>query len=262
VTDGCLSSHLDSPYFWLYGRLLDDIVELSEVCNTEESQSSIWFSIRYCFTMSENHRLETFGKWERQFRAPNTNKFFWEHFISTITCGSSNAYDEDSIMRLLADFRSRSPRNLPLLAKSCFACLFILPLAISTWTRDGLIQRILIYWCFPVVAISSMWYWCFQLMPKFMFQQGWQDLGVGDGFLKTDFENMELRRLARLRSGSLALVPEASCIGDQVWKCKGGIVPLVLRPNGDDFEMVGECYSARETGVEPAKAADSVIRLI
>jgi hypothetical protein len=120
----------------------------------------------------------------------------------------------------------------------------------------------MLYWCFPVVAVSSMWYWCFQLVPNFMFQTGWEEYGVEDGFLKVDFDHMELRKMARLNSGALALVPEASYIGDQVWICKSGIVPLVLRPNGNDFEMVGECYCATVKAVERLKSTKSVIRLI
>ncbi|KAH7152579.1 heterokaryon incompatibility protein-domain-containing protein [Dactylonectria macrodidyma] len=256
------SSHRYSPYIWLSGRCVDNIGELGEVCDTEKAQSSIWFSIRYSFTMSENHRLEIFGKWERQFRIHTPDESFWENFISTVTCGSSNTYVEDSIMRLLTNFRSRSWRNLPTLVKSIFVCLFILPLAIVAWTGSGIVNRIMIYWCFPVVAISSMWYWCFQLTPNFMLQEGWEDHGVEDGFLKSDFDNMELRRLARLTSGSLALVPEASCIGDQIWSCKGGTVPLVLRSKGYDSEMVGECYLATATAAERLMPADSLIRLI
>lgn len=55
-------------------------------------------------------------------------------------------------------------------------------------------------------------------------------------FLKADFHHIELSRMARLRSGSLALIFEAFCIDDQIWDCKGGIVPFVLRPN---IEMIG-----------------------
>ncbi|KAF2189294.1 hypothetical protein K469DRAFT_62685 [Zopfia rhizophila CBS 207.26] len=258
----CLSPHHYSPHIWLSRRCVDDIVGLGEVCNTEKAQSSIWFSIRYTFTMSENHRFDIFSKWERQFRTLTPDESPWENFISTITCGSSNTYDESSVMRLLADFRSRNPRNLPTLVKSIFASLFMLPLAITAWTGSGIVERITLYWCFPVVAVSSMWYWCFQLTPNFIFQEGWEDHSVEGGFLKADFNNMELRRMARLRSGSLALVPEASRIGDQIWSCKGGIVPLVLRSNGDDFEMVGECYSTTATAVERPKSADGVIHLI
>jgi hypothetical protein len=121
----------------------------------------------------------------------------------------------------------------------------------------------MIYWCFPVAVISFMWYMCFQLVPNFMFQEGWNDYGVKDCFMKADFDGMELRRLAMLSSGSLALVPQASDIGDQVWNCKGAMVPLVLRPSSSDFEMVGECYSATATATaEQRDSAEVTIRLI
>ena len=209
--------------------------------------------------MSENHRLEIFSKWERQFRAGAQGGSFWEDFISTITCGPKNGtYDKDSVMRLIADFRTRGPHRLPMMIKSVFICLFILPLAITAQTGSGIAERIMMYWCFPVVAVSAICYLCFQLVPNFMSRQGWEAYGMKEGFLKEDFDSMELRRLARLKSGFLALVPEATYVGDQIWSCKGGIVPLVLRPNGDDYEMVGECYSVAKW----PKSDDRKIRLI
>jgi hypothetical protein len=138
----------------------------------------------------------------------------------------------------------------------------MLPLGITVWTREGFLERMILYWCFPVMVMSSIWYWVFQLTPNFIFRQGWIGHGMYDGFLKTDFDHMELRRLAMLRSGSLALVPEASCVGDQAWSCKGGVVPLVLRPVGNDFEMVGECYLAPAMVPKGPKSDSTIIRLV
>lgn len=212
--------------------------------------------------MSENHRLEVFSNWERQFRRLDTDGSFWRMFISTITCGSGKVYEEDCVMRLVADFRSRSPLNLPVLTKSVLAGMLLAPLVIATQTTSGIVERILLYWCFPVVALSSMWYWTFQLTPNFRFQNGWEKNGVEEGFLNEDFNHMELRRMARLRSGSLALVPEAAYVGDQIWSVDGGVVPLVLRPKGDDFELVGECYSAMTRGLVGLVSSERTIRLV
>lgn len=121
------------------------------------------------------------------------------------------------------------------------------------------------YWVFPAVLISTMWYLCFQLTPNFMFREGWGPrYGLGEGFLRCEFDGMELRRLAMLRSGALALVPQAAELGDQVWWCKGGVVPLVLRASGEDFEVVGECYSAAVMASERKglKEVTSFIRLV
>jgi len=40
----------------------------------------------------------------------------------------------------------------------------------------------------------------------------------------------------------LGLVPEDSRVGDVICLFLGGQVPLVLRPDGDEFLFVGECY--------------------
>ncbi|KAK0750187.1 heterokaryon incompatibility protein-domain-containing protein [Schizothecium vesticola] len=252
-----------SPHLSLSGHRLDGISVLGDVCNTEKAQSSAWFSIRYTFTMAENHRLEILSKWHKQFRPLTQDAAsFWRHFISTITCGSRTEYDEAAVRHLLRRFSTRSPRRLPTVPRTVAACLGILPPAICVVTREGFLQRILMYWCAPVVAVSCMWYMCFQLVPNFMFQEGWSEYGVNAGFLKADFDGMELRRLAMLDSGCLVLVPQAANIGDQVWSCRGATVPLLLRPSGSDFEMVGECYSATLSADERKDSADVAIRLV
>lgn len=93
-----------------------------------------------------------------------------------------------------------------------------------------------------------------------MFQDRWGD--VDEGFLKNDFDNMELRRLARLSSGSLALVPEASCVGDQIWIAEGAIVPLVLRLDRQEFQLVGECFLPTAASLKRQERAKCTISLI
>ena len=241
---------------------MGDIAVLGEVCDTEKTQSSIWFSIKFAFTMAENHRLEVFSKWDRQFRPLTRDRSFWRSFISTITCGSRTEYDEAAVRRLLGDFSARSPRRLPAIPRSIAACLGVLPFAVCAITGESFLERVIIYWCIPVLAISFMWYMCFQLVPNFMFHEGWENYGVNNGFLGAEFDCMELRRLAMLSSGSLALLPQASNIGDQVWSCKGAVVPLVLRPSGSDFEMVGECYSTTAAAAGRKGSAEVALRLI
>lgn len=191
--------------------------------------------------MAENHKLDTLSKWERQFRTPQSGTI-WDEFVDTVTCGSGNTYDEQDTMLTIQRYRSTSAHNLPWEVQFAYTCLFMLPLAVSAWEGGGLLRRLGIYWFIATVTITSMWYCCFQLVPNFNFFRRDQD--ANDNPWRADLEHMELRRLVRLEDGSLALVPEASCVGDQIWLCKGGIMPLTLRPKGNDFEMVGECYSA------------------
>jgi len=128
-------------------------------------------------------------------------------------------------------------QRLPPIPRTVATCLGILSPVISVVTREGFLERMFLYWCLRTVAISFMWYMCFQLVPNFMFREGWSGYGVSADFLQADFDGMELRRLAMLDNGCLVLVPQASSIGDQVWWCRGGIVPLVLRGSGSDFEI-------------------------
>ena len=70
------------------------------------------------------------------------------------------------------------------------------------------------------------------------------DMGGGGSSVASSLRAIESRRLARLSSGHLALVPRASLPGDVVALCRGGNFPLLLRQHeiGEHFEMVGEYY--------------------
>lgn len=50
------------------------------------------------------------------------------------------------------------------------------------------------------------------------------------------------RRLFRTTNGSLGLGPACTSIGDVVSVLQGGKVPYVLRPDGDSYHFLGECY--------------------
>ncbi|TVY84888.1 Heterokaryon incompatibility protein 6 OR allele [Lachnellula suecica] len=50
------------------------------------------------------------------------------------------------------------------------------------------------------------------------------------------------KRVARTRTGYLALVPRAAQKGDQIVVLKGGPMPFVLRPSGKEYHLLGDCY--------------------
>jgi hypothetical protein len=50
------------------------------------------------------------------------------------------------------------------------------------------------------------------------------------------------RRLARTKGGFLGLVDAESQIGDSVAISKGGRTPLILRPRGEHWELIGDSY--------------------
>lgn len=50
------------------------------------------------------------------------------------------------------------------------------------------------------------------------------------------------RALFRTKGGFLGLGPLSAQVGDQVWLLKGARTPFILRPVGECFQLVGECY--------------------
>jgi len=50
------------------------------------------------------------------------------------------------------------------------------------------------------------------------------------------------KRVVRTRTGYLALVPRAVQKGDKIVVLKGGPVPFLLRPKGEEFSLLGDCY--------------------
>jgi hypothetical protein len=50
------------------------------------------------------------------------------------------------------------------------------------------------------------------------------------------------RRIFRTQKGSLGLGPACTRIGDRICVLKGGEVPYILRPAGESFYFLGECY--------------------
>ena len=56
------------------------------------------------------------------------------------------------------------------------------------------------------------------------------------------FNAIQLRRLATSETGYMGLVSHQAQIGDVIYMLWGGSVPYLLRPKGDGFWIVGECY--------------------
>lgn len=63
------------------------------------------------------------------------------------------------------------------------------------------------------------------------------DLGFSDAINVTDY-----RRLIRSRNGFLGLAPTECRVGDSIVVFEGGRVPLIIRPHGENWELVGESY--------------------
>jgi hypothetical protein len=79
----------------------------------------------------------------------------------------------------------------------------------------------------------------------------WLDLGDNlpwDDNLEADYMNEKIfcqqnRILAIINPGGLALAPESTAIGDEVWIIAGASMPLMLRPLGKGkAKLIGEIY--------------------
>ncbi|KAH7359733.1 heterokaryon incompatibility protein-domain-containing protein [Pyrenochaeta sp. MPI-SDFR-AT-0127] len=58
-----------------------------------------------------------------------------------------------------------------------------------------------------------------------------------------DLRSMILnRRFMRTKGGFIGIAPELASAGDSVGVFEGGKVPLLLRPKGDDWELIGDSY--------------------
>lgn len=55
--------------------------------------------------------------------------------------------------------------------------------------------------------------------------------------------NLGNRRLARTDGGDIALCPKETAVKDKLVLLQGSDVPFILRPSGDRWQIVGECYA-------------------
>ncbi|KAF4447811.1 HET-6OR heterokaryon incompatibility protein (het-6OR allele) [Fusarium austroafricanum] len=240
------SNHSATPYWReikLSGHLLFydgapvTISSLGSVCETEKAQSTIWFRLKVALTLSSSYRLQTIRAWSKAF--DNRALEFRDEFIYTITCGRGDKSNDGSPLLATAIFGHSQ--------RSCFLALPAFLQAIYAY-----IALRTLYLVFRPSA-KQLWFvclnWAALLMTLFfvssVFYRIWPNLSMGNALAQLMVERLyaiEARRLARLSSGCLALVPKTSQDGDVVALCRGGEVPLLLRERGEYFEMVGECY--------------------
>ncbi|KAH6999383.1 heterokaryon incompatibility protein-domain-containing protein [Ilyonectria destructans] len=236
----------DSPAIKLSGHLLIynkapvTISSLGSVCETERVQSTIWFRLKVALTLSTSHRLETIRAWSKAFddRAPG----FRDEFVSTITCGRGDDLNDNGPLLAATVFEYSRRSNflaLPAFLQAIYAYLGLRTLYLVLRPSAKQLWFVCLNWVALLITlffVSSVVY------------RIWPNLGMGNPssqLMKERLYAIESRRLARLSSGCLALVPKASYDGDVVALCQGGDVPLLLRRRGEYFEMVGECYVHR-----------------
>jgi hypothetical protein len=213
------------------------VSSLGTVCETERVQSTIWFRLKVGLTLSTSYRLDTIRAWSKVFN--NRELGFRDEFISTITCGRGDKSNDGPPLLAAAIFghsRRSSFLALPALLQAIYAYLGLRTVYLVLRPSANQLWFVCLNW---VALLMTL---CFISSVVYRI---WPNLGMGNPLAQLMVERLyaiESRRLARLSSGCLALVPKASQDGDVVALCRGGEVPLLLRKRGEDFEMVGECY--------------------
>jgi len=214
--------------------VVDRITAIGGLCDSKSIRQNPFFLMRNGVTLSESHRLDTVNAWWEQF-LPNTPAPSSE-FMAAATGGSVPIDSEGSISVMLARHKKRGFLTLPRLQQLCLVYL-LGRMAYLAWCPS------LAQLCFLTLNLGAFLLTCF--CGSCLFWTLWPTLGEPE-----EFANAELRRMARMASGRLLLVPPTAQPSDVVALCRGGVVPLVLRPvcpdpdtdKISDFELVGECY--------------------
>ncbi|KAH6839649.1 heterokaryon incompatibility protein-domain-containing protein [Chaetomium sp. MPI-CAGE-AT-0009] len=215
------------------------ISALSSVCKTERAQNTLLFRLKMALTLSRSYRLDTIRDWWRMF--DDGTQRVRNEFFSTITCGDTDtSYGVNLEASRAAIFDSPQRRGflgLQPLLQALYAYLGARTAYLALW--PGTEQ---LYWvCLNCIALPFTIFFATSVVYRV-----WPNLDMGGGgsTVAHSLHAIESRRLARLSSGHLALVPQASLLGDAIALCRGGNVPLLLRQHemGEHFEMVGECY--------------------
>ena len=224
------------------GEIIDRIAKVGIVCDPKSVYR--WFSwsrfsrtIKSFIQMEELYRLDIVTGWAEQFLV-DPAVLPWD-FVLTATGGSAAAVDETRrpVREMLTKHRARGIVSVPPQGRVRLAC-FLAFCGYAGWGESmeeiGKAIAVLVIMMPLVVFVLS-----------YVGSRIWPNLGE-----PVELEGAELRRMAQMASGRLVLAPAAAVPGDVVALCRGGAVPLVLRPVGaesdvdrvEDFELVGEAY--------------------
>jgi hypothetical protein len=164
---------------------------------------------------------------------------FPDEFIATITCGRGGV-DEDPPVLAPAVFdppRRSGFSRLPFLLQGVYVHLGTRTFYLVLFPSGELLWIVFLSRTILLLKVFSISSIVYRLWPIL----GLREPGL-EQLMARRLYAIEFRRLARLSSGRLALVPKASRAGDVVALCRGGDVPLTLRRGSDSFRMLGECY--------------------
>lgn len=122
--------------------------------------------------------------------------------------------------------------------------------AIYTWWQVTLIpfkllftlrlDRVWFLWTFYL--LSGAFFWLFADIFRLRFLRKYLEVSPTDGLFHKMMTNTAYRRMIRSDSGLIGLAPPLTQPEDMIVLCKGGKLPLILRPRGSDWELIGDCY--------------------
>lgn len=119
----------------------------------------------------------------------------------------------------------------------------------DNWDQASCLFRILQFFCLDSPWFFKVMGWILGGICSVAVKLGWK--GVANSIINftpdTIFRSMATpmlnRRLFRTQEGFIGLGPKLMREDeDYVALCEGGALPLIVRPKGDDWEVVGDCY--------------------
>jgi hypothetical protein len=239
----------DSREIKLYGHLLTHleapvtVSHLSSVCETETAQTTLLFRLRSVQLRMDSHHLDTLREWWRTFNDGSPG--LRDEFVATITCGHSETLPDNDLAILMAGIFDASQRRrfstLTLTIQASLTFYSAVTLYVALTQSVNVLFFVSLNWVLLLSTLSCIGSLLSYLWPNFSIID---NDGSLVSVLTESVSAIESRKLARLSSGRLALIPRQSLAGDVVALCRGGHVPLLLRQHsiGRRFEIVGECY--------------------
>ena len=219
------------------GDMIDRINAVGKLCDSERWRRRNYFLMRNGLTFSESHRLDIVNHWCAQFLPGLLTPS--DEFVAAATGGSEESdMLGSSIRAMLVKHKQRGLMALPLPQQLCLVYLLGRTAYLALYPSLGQLYFVTLNWTAFSLTLFGI---------SYLFWKFWPMLGEPEEFAK-----VELRTMARTTSGLLLLVPGTTQPGDVIALCRGGVVPLVLRPVDSghsvdvdrisDFQLVGECY--------------------
>jgi hypothetical protein len=204
----------------LSGYLLDSVEELGLSMTSSHLEGSGWGARGVLYNDRVRQRLiedfVVFANWQTVIPPLTGTYFNGEHMFvaywKTLTAGLYFEVDDNNSY----SFR-------------CFVAYYL------NYTSFGRLE-------YHLAHSTSLWH-RFYVRILMAAQRFFSRLFVDD-FIREVTRTLKTadRRMCKTSYGMIGLAPKLAKVGDYVALFEGGKVPLVVRPSGDAWELVGDCY--------------------